>query len=291
MPKTKLSYKDLVIPEVKFAGIDANTKLAYRELGDQGKPTVLMLPSWPANSIEYIPLMNMLKTDFHCIAVDFPNWTGKSECNDPTLNIEDYADMMTSFLNNQKIDKANLIGYSFSVPVATLLKSRLPEKIQKVVLISGFTNGIDIYNRYPSLIAFYKRYAKLVPEKLASSIVKRIMFRTYKHTLYYKKYKDLPLFQEFFGMLNAIQFKRALSAIIDITDRDYTQTFVETYKEELPLLVWASKDPEFVRTAMKKLDKLIGSPDITIKGADHNHVAFEVEKSAERIRNFLASKS
>lgn len=284
MPKNFLQYEDLFIPKVKTVDTPL-AKIAYREMG-KGE-AILMLPSWPANSIEYIPLMNMMHERYKCIAIDFPNWTGKSSSEEKYLGIDDYVNIIKQFIVEKDLEKIHLIGYSFSVPIATILKQQNPEVINKVILISGFMSGRDLYNRFPTLINIYKRLKFIVPEKIASYLVRKIMFSTYKHTLYYKKYKNVPLFTEFFDMLKELKFKRALHSIIETTSRDYTPLFRETYKEQVPLLLWAEKDPDFVRSSMKKLDEMIGSPDFTVFDSDHNHVAFDVERSAEVIKKFM----
>ncbi|MBD3280836.1 hypothetical protein GF389_04930 [Candidatus Dojkabacteria bacterium] len=285
MNTTDISYDQLAIPEVQHFDLDKH-KIAYREMGEG--ETIYMLPSWPANSIEYIPLMNLLSKNYHCIAIDFPHWTGHSKTNKGKLIIDDYVEIARRFYAEKINTKTNLIGYSFSVPIATLFESLEPDAINKTILVSGFINGKDIFRRYPNLIRAYSYLKTVVPEKMASSIVRSILFRTYKETVYYKQYKDAPLFQEFFEMITRLEFKKALNSIMDTIHRDYTEVFVKTYESNKPLLLWAEKDPDFIRTAMAQLDDMICTDDYTVRGTDHNHLAFDVVKSAELIEKFLS---
>ena len=285
MNERTLSYDKLIIPEVKYLAM-SNSKIAYREMGEG--EVIYMLPSWPANSIEYIPLMNLLSKKYHCIAIDFPYWTGYSTTTKKRLSIEDYVDIASEFFTSKINSKANLIGYSFSVPVATLLKIKYEKQINKVILVSGFFNGKGIRDRHPILLHVYKLIRAFTPEFLVSYIVRKILFNTYKETVYYKEYKDTPLFVGFFKMIEDLEFKKALNSILDVIDKDYTNQFLQAYEQSLPLLIWAEKDPDFIIQAMGNLDDMLCSEDHTLRLTDHNHLTFDVFKSAKYIEAFLS---
>mgnify|MGYP002682144567 CR=1 FL=1 len=44
----------------------------YREAGDPGAPTVLLLHGWPSSSFHYRELIPLLAENFHVIAPDYP---------------------------------------------------------------------------------------------------------------------------------------------------------------------------------------------------------------------------
>lgn len=95
---------------------------------------------------------------------------------------------------------------------------------------------------------------------------------------------------EFFKLMKKLKFKKALVPILKASGRDYSEIFIEVYKNDSPLLIWAENDPEFIKQSMEELDKKLGCIDFTVRCSDHNHLAFNPVESAGLIKEFLGNE-
>jgi pimeloyl-ACP methyl ester carboxylesterase/DNA-binding CsgD family transcriptional regulator len=57
------------------------------------------------------------------------------------LSLENDVEQLTSVFDTAGIERASVIGYSFGVPPAALFAARHPERVDRLVLYSGFARG------------------------------------------------------------------------------------------------------------------------------------------------------
>lgn len=139
---TIVTAEEIPVPsQVDWAGTKQTVKLAngisiaYVEMGDtEGKPT-LLIHGYTDNSRSWSLLAPYLK-DRRLIAIDLRGH-GKSDAPDCCYTLVDFANDAHLFLNEMKIDKADIIGHSLGSMTTQYLAARHPEQVGKVVLISS----------------------------------------------------------------------------------------------------------------------------------------------------------
>ena len=103
------SNRLLATKTVRLEKEDLNIR--YAELGDPGKPTVLLLHGVPENLQAWYAVAPLLAEKYHVLAVDWPGFGGS----DPLTSPGDYtsrrfAEVIVDFMDSLQIRQANLVA-------------------------------------------------------------------------------------------------------------------------------------------------------------------------------------
>jgi pimeloyl-ACP methyl ester carboxylesterase len=126
----------------KVISIDS-IKIAYREAGQTGNPTLLLLHGFPSSSHMFRNVIPELSKHFHVIAPDLPAF-GFSDVPDLetfSYTFKNYAIIVANFLEKLKITKASFYLFDYGAPILMRLLNNYPEMIEMLI----FQNG-NIYN-------------------------------------------------------------------------------------------------------------------------------------------------
>lgn len=135
---------------------------------DEGKgDAVLLLHGWGANYKSFTPLISLLKDKYRVLALDYPGFGESGELSE-SFSIDDYADIVCSFLIELGIDKVILVGHSYGGRIIIKLNSRenLGFAIEKNVLIDAA--GLKDHKDLKTIIKIktfkaLKKLTKLMP--------------------------------------------------------------------------------------------------------------------------------
>ena len=106
---------------------------------DEGNgDNVLLLHGWGSNLKSFLTLINILKSKYRVLAIDYPGF-GNSDDLKTSFSVDDYCDIVTGFLKALDIKDVILIGHSYGGRIILKLNNRsnLPFKIKKNVLIDA----------------------------------------------------------------------------------------------------------------------------------------------------------
>ena len=105
---------------------------------DEGSgDAVLLLHGWGSNLKCFISLINLLKSKYRVLALDYPGF-GESDELKKSFSVDDYCDIVVDFLVKLDIKKVTLIGHSYGGRIILKLNNRkLPFEINKNVLIDS----------------------------------------------------------------------------------------------------------------------------------------------------------
>ena len=108
----------------------------YREAGDRGRPTILLLHGFPASSFMFRDLMARLSDRFHLVAPDYPGF-GHSDA--PPRDRFQYsfdrlADLINRFADTLGLERYALYMQDFGGPVGFRLACSHREKISFLVI-------------------------------------------------------------------------------------------------------------------------------------------------------------
>lgn len=119
--------------EKKTISIGKET-LAYVDCGKGD--VVLMIHGNMSSSIHFEPLIERLKDDYRCVAVDLRGF-GDSSYNNRFDTLEELADDVSAFIDALDLGTVNLVGWSNGGGVGLKLCAKYPEKVKKFFDIEG----------------------------------------------------------------------------------------------------------------------------------------------------------
>ncbi len=127
---------------VKHIEIDDTTKVAYLDEGT-GSETLLFihglatyLPAWYTN-------IDVLKTNYRCIAIDLPGYGRSSKGNYPST-MTYYAGIVSQLIDNLQLEKVILVGHSMGGQIASTIALNHSDKVDKLILLAPA--GFETFN-------------------------------------------------------------------------------------------------------------------------------------------------
>lgn len=119
-------------------------KIHYRERGNVGNPTVVMIHGYGSSSTVWLPLMIALeRMGYRTLAIDLPGFglTDKYPGDYNTLTI---ARRVAQFMDAKGIKTADVLAHSWGSSVALSLRVLYPRKVRRIVIHSGWVYSAQI---------------------------------------------------------------------------------------------------------------------------------------------------
>ncbi len=139
------SFEEIPYPfNLKKITLNAEVEIAYVDEG-KGNETIIFihglgsyLPAWKKN-------IEVLKTDFRCIAIDLPGY-GKSSKLPHSGSMKYYAGIVSEFMAKLNLGRAYVAGHSMGGQIAMVMALYHPEKVKGLILAApagfeSFTEG------------------------------------------------------------------------------------------------------------------------------------------------------
>lgn len=142
------------LPPKEFKDIDYGFEVKYQKVRnisiayiDEGKAdeVLLLIHGLGTNAKSWIKNIPELSKNFRVIAIDLPGY-GKSDKGFYKYSMSWYAEVLTEFLDELKIEKATFVGHSMGSQISLVTALKNPNKVDRLVLISPagfekFTEG------------------------------------------------------------------------------------------------------------------------------------------------------
>jgi pimeloyl-ACP methyl ester carboxylesterase len=130
----------------------------YREAGDPGKPTLLLLHGFPTSSHMFRNLMVELGDEFHLVAPDYPGF-GFSAM--PTVDEFEYtfdnlAKAMESFITALELNTYTLYLMDYGAPVGFRIATRWPERVEALIIQNGNAYEEGLLEFWDPIKAYWK---------------------------------------------------------------------------------------------------------------------------------------
>lgn len=221
---------------------------------DEGKgKAVLLLHGWGCNLQSFTNLINLLKTKYRVLAIDYPGF-GESDMLKTSFCIDDYVDIVIDFLKELKIKEVILIGHSYGGRIIIKLNSRtdLPFDILKNVLIdaAGLKDRKNLRTRFK--IYTFKTLKMLshilpIPKDKRNEIEKNLR----------KK----------FGSNDYASVPKALQDTLVKSVNEDLSNYLSNMKETL--IIWGDRDTVTPMWMAKKMESEIKNSGLVVLSGGH----------------------
>ncbi|WP_067714107.1 alpha/beta fold hydrolase [Nocardia yamanashiensis] len=133
---------DLFPFESRFIDIDGHT-VHYVDEGSG--PTLLLLHGNPTWSFLFRDVITTLRSDFRCIAMDYPGFGLSAPKPGYRFLPEEHADVVTGFVDALKLEKIGLVGQDWGGLIGMAVAQRRPGVFDRLILANTWAwplNGI-----------------------------------------------------------------------------------------------------------------------------------------------------
>lgn len=231
---------------------------------------VIILHGWGANINTILPIASILKDRFKVHAIDLPGFGESLEPEKPIDSYE-YADIVKSYMDRMKIEKAILIGHSFGGKLSIILGHKYPNLVEKIILVNSA--GL-IPKRGP------KYYIKVYNFKVMRFVYKSIF-------LWLKDEDRVERFYKRFGSTDYKDSSGVMRKILVIVVNENLLPLLAGIKAPT-LLIWGDEDtatPLYMGKIMEKEIKNSGL--VILEGTGHYSYLDDYQKFTVILRNFL----
>jgi pimeloyl-ACP methyl ester carboxylesterase len=268
----------------------AGKRIFYREAGDPGRPTILLLHGFPSSSHTYRELIPLLSGKYRVIAPDHLG-SGYSEKPDPDSSrytFDVLAENVSGLVTALGVKEYVLYMQDFGAPVGYRVMMRNPEKLKGLIVqnanayLDGLTEARQAFfrkaheDRSPEMIAtlfkFVGREAVINNQYLRDVKGRESLMSPDSWTHDLDRKIQVQLFQDYYNNLRAYpQWQAFLRA-----------------RRPPALIVWGKNDPAFIAAGATAY--LRDLPDAELHLLDAGHFAVEEKpvEIAQRIHEFMA---
>jgi pimeloyl-ACP methyl ester carboxylesterase len=266
-----------------------SVKVAYREAGDPGKPTLLLLHGFPTASHMFRDLIPKIEDHFHLIAPDLPGF-GQSDIPRERFNLTftGLTDIMEGFVHALGLDKFAIYIFDYGAPVGLRLALRCSESITAIITQNGNAYEEGLSSGWDSMKAFWAKPTTEYRESLRAAFSADAIRGQYTTGV-----PDASLVSPDGWTLDAHYLERpgAHEAQLDLF-QDYGSnvalypSFQQYLRQRQPplLAVWGKNDPYFLPAGAHAFKRDL--PNATVVLFETGHFALETH-SDEIAKNLV----
>ena len=247
-------------------------------LGGRGEP-LLMIHGWGVNSEIWISLVDELKFFASVYTVDLPGMGGSSSISPYTLN-----NIAKEIKDNVPIKKFNILGWSLGGQVAMSLAIRMPEFVERLILISTTPCFVEKKDwPYGVNKQFFSNFELETKQNLNNTLLKFFLIQTRdindsKNVMRFLKNTFIEIRDD-----NKSSMQSALNVLKETDLRN------EVQKMDKPTLIIAGDKDRLTssKASIWLYEKIKGATLKEIKGANHMPFISHRETMTESVKKFL----
>lgn len=267
--------------------------LFFREAGDPGAPTVLLLHGFPSSSHMFRDLIPLLADRYHVVAPDLPGF-GFSDAPPPSefaYTFAHLAEVIERFTEKVGLDRYALYVFDYGAPVGFRMALRHPERINAIVSQNGNAYLEGLSEGWNPIQAYWREPTAKHRSALRGLLTPEMTKLQYVHGV-----ADVTLVAPESHALDSALLARPgndeiqLDLFLDYRSNvDLYPRFQEYLRTQRPplLAVWGKNDPFFLPQGAEAYRR--DQPDAVIRFYDTGHFALETHAAevAGAIREFL----
>ena len=257
----------------KYEDLNINYEIFdERENKEDGARPLLLLHGWMAKIEAMAPIYVHYRKTRPVYVIDFPGQGGKSDTLKTVWDVEKYSLMTKAFIEDQKIEKCDVVGHSFGGRVIIYLASDYKELFNKIILT-------DAAGVKPKMTI--KKFFKIYSYKFMKNILKIFMSKE----KYEKKMTELRSKKgsSDYALLQSDTMRETFKNIINLDLKPKLNNI-----NNPTLLVWGENDQDTPLYMAKIMEKEIkDSGLVVLENAGHFSYLDNTNKYLLVTDNFL----
>jgi pimeloyl-ACP methyl ester carboxylesterase len=273
----------------------AGHRVFYREAGDPGRPTLLLLHGFPSSSHMFRDLIPLLEDRFHLVAPDLPGF-GFSDAPDRAgfaYTFDHLTKVIEGFTDAIGLARHALYAFDYGAPVGFRLALARPERVTAIISQNGnaYEEGLSTawdpiqrYWRAPSAANREAVRAMLTPETTRWQYVHGVSDETLVAPESYAL--DACLLAR--PGIDEIQLDLLLDYAGNVALYPAFHAYFAARKPPL-LAVWGKNDPFFLPAGAEAFRRDIPNAEVHLYDTGHFALETHVGEIAAAIRRFLGA--
>lgn len=127
-----------------MSGVLVRDSLIHYEIFGRGSP-IILVHGWLGSWRYWVPVMDELSAEYRAYALDLWGF-GDSDKNRERYGVDDYVELLVSFMDEMGIWRAPLVGHTLGAVIATKLAAEYPDRVSKVLAV-GLPLSSRVINR------------------------------------------------------------------------------------------------------------------------------------------------
>jgi len=279
---------------IRFNTVDVDgLKLFYREAGDAGRPTVLLLHGFPSASHMFRNLIPELSQHYHVVAPDLPGFgmteqPARGQFGYTFENITHVVDRFTEVLG---LTRFAIYVFDYGAPVGLRLAVKHPERITAIVTQNGNTYVEGVSDAFAPVMAYWKEPTKANRDALRGFLAPETTLFQYTHgvdnpTKVSPDGRNLDDFYLSRPGNDEIQLDLLLDYQTNVALYDTIQAYLRTYQPPL-LAIWGKNDPFFLPPGAEAFRRDVPAADVRFVESGHFALETHAAEIGAAMREFL----
>lgn len=252
-----------------------------------GEKVVFSFPAYPHSGLIYLRFLEQYPdSNVKFITFDLPGWVGLSEnlFQSSEFTMSECVNIALKILAENKIEKYNLIGYSFGTALATMLTHFDRDRVDRLVLVSPVVNCRLLTDSW-----------NMKKVNLAKTLGIPVLVKNYvKYRFWlYKKYLRSSGFQEEFvqeyqKFLEAADGKVLLDSIYKLFHDDLT-VYLDHIKDKKIMVVNSTDETQMFKDQAEFIRRTLDDEkSLFVNGSHEDFVLKGDPAAAKQVLQFLA---
>jgi pimeloyl-ACP methyl ester carboxylesterase len=282
---------------VRFNTVEVDgLKLFYREAGDPGRPTVLLLHGFPSASHMFRDLIPELACSYHVVAPDLPGFgmTEQPTRDQFTYSFENIAEAIDRFTEVLGLDRFAIYVFDYGAPIGFRLAVKHPERVTAIVTQNGNTYLEGVSEAFAPIQAYWAEPTQANRDALRGFLAPETTLFQYTHGV-----ADPSMVSPDGRNLDDFYLARPgnaeiqLDLLLDYRSNVALYGTIQAYlREHQPpvLAVWGKNDPFFVPPGAEAFKRDVPSADIRFVDSGHFALETHAREIGAAMREFLADR-
>lgn len=280
---------------VQFRTVDVDgLNVFYREAGDAGRPTLLLLHGFPSASHMFRDLIPELAGRYHVVAPDLPGFgmTEQPARDQFAYKFENLSNVIGRFTEVVGIDKFALYVFDYGAPIGFRLAVKHPDRITAIVTQNGNTYLEGVSDAFAPVQAYWKEPTQANRDALRGFLTPQTTLFQYTHgvadpSLISPDGRNLDDFYLSRPGNNEIQLDLLLDYQSNVALYDTIQAYLRQYQPPV-LAIWGEKDPFFIPAGAEAFKRDVPSADVRFVDSGHFALETHAHEIGAAMREFLA---
>lgn len=279
----------------RFNTVDVDgLNLFYREAGDPGRPTVLLLHGFPSASHMFRDLIPELADNYHVIAPDLPGFgmTEQPARDQFAYNFENIAHVVDRFTEVLGLDQFAIYVFDYGAPVGFRLALKHPERITAIITQNGNTYLEGVSEAFAPVQAYWNEPTQANRDALRGFLTPETTLFQYTHGVAdpSRVSPDGRNLDDFYLARpgnDEIQLDLLLDYQSNVALYDTIQAYLREHQPPV-LAVWGKNDPFFIPPGAEAFKRDVSSADVRFVDSGHFALETHAHEIGAAMREFLA---